>query len=880
MKKRPVLTTEEAGKSTGNPVLVIDRKGRLGKLLSEELAKDFLVVYASEEKIKHLKSIIHIPYRKKILKIPDNIFSHIFLVLTDVQKESDLLIPLIKKAKATNARLIIILISTTKESSVSEIERYNSAYPFSLCVIGDIYGDGLGRIDEHLEDVQRTGKITLLNDGLEETFPVFIYDVVYAVIKATFSTDNAKHTFLLLPHHSTTELGIARAVIKVFPEVIMQYKKQKSTKLKRFIPSGEYVLDEAHLEDNLKTLLSLDKKNTSPKERKKKSSSKFKLLVFLVLALFLTPFIVTGLFAGLGVVVAKNAEKEARSGNFTTSEKQFSIAKNTFTLAGETGQSVKKVLSLTGFKTKGDELLSLLKSGETVTEAGEEVMGAALRYQRVLVSTSLDPGKDVQEGSGKLRRALALIQKLETEKTTPKEIREKIKENKELLSLANSISSVLPDLLGVTEDKKYLLLFQNNMELRPGGGFIGSYGMLPVKKGRIGKITINDVYDADGQLKGHVEPPFALRRFAGIKHWYLRDSNFNVDFEENAKKAIYFLDLETGEEVDGVLAIDTDVLKNILKLTGPVFLPTYKQTVTNKNIVMLTQVESQDNFFPGSTQKKDFLKALQEQLLKKIADKKDISYEEVLRVLQTNLKEKHILFVAKDPDTQKVITSANISGKLAIDEKRPGEINDYLYINEANIGGTKGNQYLKRDITQSVRLKEEKGREEEIILSYNNTSTTSSKYGGEYLGYLQFVVPEGAVVRSIRVDGIQVSLTPAVMDPEVYEDRNFKQQEGIELASETVGDKSIFAFAFTVPVMTKKEIIITYDYNAEEKNRSIYSLTAIKQPGTSNDPYLLRIYYPQGKKPTKLLGLTDKFSWAEYKGNLSMDAKVQISFDK
>src|SRR3989344_1753459 len=107
MKKRPILTTEEAVKSVGNPLLIIDREGRIGSLLAKELAKDFLVVYASEERVRPQTSIINISYRKKILQIPDNIFSHIFLVLAGTGKEQDLLMHVLKKAKETNARLIV-----------------------------------------------------------------------------------------------------------------------------------------------------------------------------------------------------------------------------------------------------------------------------------------------------------------------------------------------------------------------------------------------------------------------------------------------------------------------------------------------------------------------------------------------------------------------------------------------------------------------------------------------------------------------------------------------------------------------------------------------------------------------------------------------------
>src|SRR5258706_15817855 len=62
---------------------------------------------------------------------------------------------------------------------------------------------------------------------------------------------------------------------------------------------------------------------------------------------------------------------------------------------------------------------------------------------------------------------------------------------------------IAPDLLGMKNKKTYLLLFQNNAELRPGGGFIGSYGLAVINKGKLQQLTIHNTYDADGQLKKH-----------------------------------------------------------------------------------------------------------------------------------------------------------------------------------------------------------------------------------------------------------------------------------------------------------------------------------------------------------------------------------------
>jgi len=106
----------------------------------------------------------------------------------------------------------------------------------------------------------------------------------------------------------------------------------------------------------------------------------------------------------------------------------------------------------------------------------------------------------------------------------------------------------------------------------------------------------------------------------GAPNWFLRDSNFNPDFAMSASQAASFLKLETGESINGVIGIDVSFLSSLLDATGPVKLPDYQQTLTKDNFYLLTQSQVENNFFPGSTQKKDFLKAAEGEVNEKAAE--------------------------------------------------------------------------------------------------------------------------------------------------------------------------------------------------------------------------------------------------------------------
>src|SRR3989344_4137881 len=91
--------------------------------------------------------------------------------------------------------------------------------------------------------------------------------------------------------------------------------------------------------------------------------------------------------------------------------------------------------------------------------------------------------------------------------------------------------------------RTYLILFQNSLELRPGGGFIGSFGILKIKDGAILHFSVHDTGNFDGRIPSTVEPPYPMRETLRINSWKLRDSNYSPDFHENAKWAETFYQL-------------------------------------------------------------------------------------------------------------------------------------------------------------------------------------------------------------------------------------------------------------------------------------------------------------------------------------------------
>ena len=137
------------------------------------------------------------------------------------------------------------------------------------------------------------------------------------------------------------------------------------------------------------------------------------------------------------------------------------------------------------------------------------------------------------------------------------------------------------------EEKTFMLLFQNNMELRPGGGYIGSFGILKMLDGKVEELQTHDLSNFDGRVPDGIVPPYPIKEALHVNDWKLRDSNFSPDFPTNAGKADEFYHLGQGQEnFAGVVAINSNVLTSFLKVTGPVEVPGYPGIYDSENAVL------------------------------------------------------------------------------------------------------------------------------------------------------------------------------------------------------------------------------------------------------------------------------------------------------
>lgn len=398
---------------------------------------------------------------------------------------------------------------------------------------------------------------------------------------------------------------------------------------------------------------------------------------------------------------------------------------------------------------------------------------------------------------------------------------------KETLTLMAAFQKILPsaeNILAKDTEKKYLLLFANNMEIRPGGGFIGSFGILTLKDLSLHDLKIYDVYDADGQLKAHVVPPKPIEQYLQQPHWFLRDSAFSPDFSENYKQALFFLEKEMGfSDFAGGIMITTTAVQNILSSMGNLYIPDFKEIINKENFYLKAQLYSEKEFFPGSLQKKRFLSSVLDQILINV---ENASLPNLFRMTKKSLDEKQIVMYFEDQALQETADSLYWSGRMinpVCAAKTKNCIVDYLFQVDANLGVNKANFFIHRSFGLEVKIDEKGIFTNHLTVRLKNDSIYDVFPGGVYKNYMQFILPKNSIIKTITKNGSLIE--------------NYDEKDTVY---------KIVGFFLELKPQSTAEISIIYQLNEIlSTGQGVYQFIIQKQIGSPNSDIDLQISFPK-----------------------------------
>lgn len=322
------------------------------------------------------------------------------------------------------------------------------------------------------------------------------------------------------------------------------------------------------------------------------------------------------------------------------------------------------------------------------------------------------------------------------------------------IARALPLAKLLPTLAGYPAPKHSLILFLNNTELRPGGGFIGTIGRLDVSAGTVSNLATLDSYSLDQPAEKflNIAPPTPFVQYLGVSRWFMRDANWSPDFRVSAENVAQFYERESNggapkQTIDDVIAFTPTFASNILKITGPITVD--NQTFTAENLADTLEYQVEKGFNEKGIpyeQRKDILVKLVDQTMQKLLSLPFSRFEEVLAVIDQGFKEKQLMVYDRNTKFEPLIDEQGWSGAvdfgLGANSFDWAIGRDFFMVVDANLGSLKSDPVVKREINYHVVPDGDRLRAT-VSITYNHQGHFDWKTT-RYRTYTRLYVPVGS----------------------------------------------------------------------------------------------------------------------------------------
>ncbi len=408
---------------------------------------------------------------------------------------------------------------------------------------------------------------------------------------------------------------------------------------------------------------------------------------------------------------------------------------------------------------------------------------------------------------------------------------------------ANKYINEFKNLLGVNEERNYFIILQNESEIRPTGGFIGSLARINLIDGKLTEIKFFDIYVIDGQIKKEYIPPHQLWSITPV--WKTRDANWFFDFPKSAKKIEYFLNSSAffpKTRIDGIVAINTKLFSDILNIIGPISLKEYGE-INSQNFLGVLQYNTELGPDSKAGEPKKILKIIIPKIFDKLAKMNQEEKREFLEKIIYRFRNKDIQLYFKNTLLENEAKKFNIAGNIIFQPEK----NDYLAVVNSNIAGGKSDIF----INQKINLKSEIQEDGSIV----NTLTIERHHFGQNAkysfwrktnkNYLKIFVPQNSQLLEAKgfkdkiiVPLVDYSLPKYLIDDDLNELElgTIKDSKNkVEISKES--KKTVFGgWVYTYPGKTSKIVIkykLPFKIDLREKNN--FSLIYQKQSGVETE---------------------------------------------
>lgn len=353
-------------------------------------------------------------------------------------------------------------------------------------------------------------------------------------------------------------------------------------------------------------------------------------------------------------------------------------------------------------------------------------------------------------------------------RTPVEDLRRQVDRGARVLRSAETAASVLPSMLGADGARRYLLLFQNNAEVRATGGIPGAFAELRTDEGRL--ELGRQASTADFAFRREPVLPLTEAEVALYDTklgQYVQDVNFTPDFPRTAELSAAWWRLRFGTEVDGVLSVDPIALSYLLEATGPLEVAGRTISADNAREELLSRP-----YLELSPQAQDvfFAQVAREVFGAVVGGAGDPRL--TLEALARGAEERRLLVHSFVPEEQQRIDGTAVTGALVDASSEQPHVG--VYLNDGT--GSKMSYYLEYDVRVSAEwcsdgVQQYGGRLDLAsvappdVASFPDYVTGGGAFGttpGEQLVGVTLYAPLDGQIGELEIDGEPIDGLPTV----------------------------------------------------------------------------------------------------------------------
>ena len=346
-----------------------------------------------------------------------------------------------------------------------------------------------------------------------------------------------------------------------------------------------------------------------------------------------------------------------------------------------------------------------------------------------------------------------------------------------------------------------------------------AYAIMKVKKGEVKPVLSDDIYALDEKFKSRTPAPEPILKYLPkVPYWYMRDMNLSPDFRVSMEEFMKAYEKTKLPKVDGVIAVDTHLLLNLLRVLGPVGVSGYgtfsAEEVPACNCPQV--IYELESFADKATpfirdDRKAILGPLMNSILANVLGSPKEKLPALFEVGMNALQEKHVLFYFPEGGAQEAVEAFGIAGRI-----NPYD-GDYLAIIDTNFAGAKSNLYVEQQVEQEVEISSDGAVTKTVTINYKNPQKYDGWLNGEYRDWFRVYVPKGSEL--VDSSGSEV-----------------------EVKTEEELGKTVFSGFFTMRPLGVTKLVLTYKLPFRVEGE--YKVLIQKQGGVEGPFYTVKV----GKK--------------------------------